>query len=158
MHNHKDRSLLHRLRELLREILGLHQEPERGSGSLDFSLSISTKPKDLPMLTVNLTTEQQVLVTLSPKTATGKPAKLDGVPTWVLQDGDATIVVASDGLSATLVSEDALGPGLGESHFLVSADADLGQGIDTITDIITLVVTNPKATDLGFTVSAPTSK
>ena len=107
------------------------------------------------MLTVKITNEQQVVITLSPKTDSGKPAKLDGIPTWEKTgDGLATIVVAADGLSATLISAD--DPGV--TQFLVSGDADLGEGVEPIADTITLDVSSATAKNLGLVAGTPTNK
>ena len=106
------------------------------------------------MIEVKITNEQKVLATLAPKSAAGKPAKVDGVPTWDVTEGDATIEVAADGLSAWLIS----GEAAAESKVVVSADADLGQGVETITQEISLVVSLSKSTDLGLTLGAPVAK
>lgn len=106
------------------------------------------------MLELSITNEQKVQVTLTPVTATGKPAPVDGVPTWVVASGDATVDVAADGLSAFLIS----GDNPGQSSIVVSADADLGAGVETISDSITLTVEGAKAISLGLTASAPVAK
>ena len=106
------------------------------------------------MISTTITNEQKVNATLAPKTATGKPAKLDGVPTWTVDSGDATVNVAADGLSADLISGDAAA----ESKITISADADLGEGIETVTQEVSLIVTLANASDLGLTIGAPQPK
>jgi hypothetical protein len=106
------------------------------------------------MLEISITNEQQVKVTLAPVTATGKPAQLDGAPSWSKASGSSTFKVSSDGLSATLVSSDTPG----ESMFNVEADADLGDGVQTISDAIKLIVNGAQATSLGMTVGLPEAK
>jgi len=106
------------------------------------------------MIEVKITNEQKVLATLAPKSAAGKPAKIDGVPTWEVTLGDATIEVVAGGLSAWLISGDAAA----ESKILVSADADLGTGVENITQEISLDVSLSKTTDLGLTLAAPVAK
>lgn len=106
------------------------------------------------MVEIKLTNEQKVKVSLTPVTATGKPATLDGVPKWTVQSGSAEVQVAPDGLSATLVSPDSPG----DSEILVEADADLGEGVETISDVIKLSVEGARATNLGLTVSTPEPK
>lgn len=125
-------------------------------GHFDFVVAPSSKlQKESLMLTVKITNEQQVVVTLNPKTDSGKPAKLDGIPTWEKTgDGLATIEVAPDGMSATLISAD--DPGI--TQFLVSGDADLGEGVEPISDTITLDVSSATAKNLGLTVGTPTNK
>lgn len=106
------------------------------------------------MLQITITNEQKVKVTLAPVTDTGKPAKLDGIPTWEVVSGIATVVPAPDGMSADLVSAD----DPGDTQFMVRADADLGEGVEEISDIVTLNVVGATAKNLGLTVGQPEPK
>ena len=106
------------------------------------------------MLEVNITNEQQVKVSLKPVTATGKPATLDGVPTWEVVSGDSTFSAAGDGLSADLVS----GDNPGDTDYLVKADADLGEGVVEISDIVRLHVAGAQADNLGLSAGDPAPK
>lgn len=115
---------------------------------------ITKKRKANIMLQINITNEQQVKVTLNPVTATGKPAKLDGAPTWEVISGNATVTPADDGLSADLISAD----DPGDTDFLVKADADLGEGVVEISDVIRLSVAGAMAANLGLTAGDPTPK
>lgn len=101
-----------------------------------------------------ISNEQQVRVTLAPKTATGRPAALDGKPTWEIVSGESTIDVDEDGKSALLVSSD----DPGDTQILVKADADLGEGVEEISDIIKLTVQGARAASLGLTVGTPEAK
>lgn len=112
------------------------------------------KPKKKTMLELTITTEQMVRVTIKPVTDTGKPAKLDGAPKWERTSGDSPLEVAEDGLSANLVSSDVPG----DSTFLVTADADIGDGVEEIADTITLHVLGALATNLGMVADAPVPK
>ena len=103
---------------------------------------------------INLTTTQKVKVTLSPTTESGNPATLDGVPEWTVESGDCTVNPDEGGLSAYIVS----GDGAGESIVKVTADADLGAGVRTIEDLVTVNVTSEEAAALGLTVGAPEEK
>jgi len=123
--------------------------------SLVFAFGLPTlKESPYMPVEVTLTNEQKVSVTLSPKTATGKPAQLDGVPTYTVQSGDSTVVPAANGLSAELISSDTPG----DTQVLVEADADLGAGVVTISDIITVHVQGAQAENLGLTVGTPVPK
>ena len=85
-------------------------------------------------LNLAITNEEKILVTLSPTTAAGNAAALDGEPTWTVTEGDATLDVLPGGLSAYLISGAA-----GASTVLVSADADLDAGeTRELTDVIAL--------------------
>jgi hypothetical protein len=104
------------------------------------------------MAEIALTSEQKVKVTLAPTTATGKPSSLDGAATFEVVSGDAT-VENIDELSAYIISGTA-----GVSVVSVSADADLGEGVVTITDSITVTVSDPLAANLGLVVGTPEPK
>lgn len=103
---------------------------------------------------INITNEQQVKVTLTPVTATGRPATLDGAPTWEVISGDSTVTVAENGLSADLISSDLPG----DTEIMVRADADLGSGVVEISDIIRLSVAGAQAANLGLVAGEPTPK
>jgi hypothetical protein len=61
--------------------------------------------------------------------AKGNPAKVEGAPAWAVTDASlASLVVAEDGMSATLTP---MGP-LGLCKVQVTADADLGAGVVNI--------------------------
>lgn len=116
---------------------------------------------DLPQLKVKramqektITNEQKITVHLNPVTDAGKPAKLDGAPIWTVVSGDSTVVVASDGLSADLVSSDTPG----DTTFLIDGDADLGQGVEDVQETILLHVAGANAKNLGVTFDAPVLK
>lgn len=106
------------------------------------------------MLEISITNEQKLTVSLAPTTDGGNPAKLDGAPTWSVASGDSTVVAAADGLSASLVSSDTPG----DTTYLIEADADLGSGVETVSDTITLHVIGASAHQLGLSASAPTLK
>lgn len=131
-------------------------EPEIAKGHFDVQIGL-VQQKQVPkgnMTSVSITNEQQVVVTLTPKTDKGKPAKLDGVPTWTVQSGDSVVTPSDDGLSATFVSSDTPG----DTVVLVEADADLGAGVTPISESITLTVSSATATNLGVSVGTPTDK
>lgn len=112
-----------------------------------------TKKGHMP-LSLKITNEQKINVTITPVTAAGKPAKLDGTPTWEVISGSSTLVVAADGLSADLVSAD----DPGDTQILVKADADLGQGVVEVSDTIALTVEGALATSLGLAAGQPVPK
>ena len=97
---------------------------------------------------ITITNEQKVLVTLAPTTAAGNPATLDGAPSWTVVSGDATLEVSDAGLSAYLVS----GEADINSQIEVIADADLGEGVVSLTDVIDLAVVAAQASALGLVV------
>lgn len=96
---------------------------------------------------ITSTIEEKVHLRLTPKTAAGNPATLDGKPTWTITSGNATIEEDEDGLGAFLVSEDTVGT----STYKVSADADLGEGVRTIEVEGSYNYTDAQASSLGLT-------
>ena len=124
---------------------------------VSFSFAIGQpklKTKTKMPLAITITDEQKVNVTLKPVTDAGKPVTLDGAPVWSVTLGDSTIVPAADGLSADLISSDTPG----DTQILVSADADLGSGVDTISDTIDLTVVGASAKNLGLVAGTPVLK
>lgn len=106
------------------------------------------------MLQTTITNEQKVNCKINPKTAAGHDAPLDGVPTWEVTSGDATVEVAEDGKSAFLISGDSAS----ESKIMITADAKIGEGVTTIQQEISLIVTLAEASDLGTTFDTPVAK
>jgi hypothetical protein len=104
-------------------------------------------------LEVTMTTEEKVQVTVSPLTATGQPAQLDGPVSFMVMSGDCTVEVIDD-TNAYLVS----GSALADSLVQVSADADLGSGVQTLEDAVTVHVLGAMATSLGLRAGAPIPK
>jgi hypothetical protein len=100
-------------------------------------------------LNLTLTTEQKQHVKINPVTAAGKPAKLDGAPVWEVTSGPGTVVPDADGLGAFIVTPDDTDGT--QTIYTVSADADLGAGVDTITDTIVLTTVHADAAVLGLT-------
>lgn len=153
-----------KLSQVIHELLGLafrsgyhHAYRKHCPPRLCYRVGLVTdKPstKGTMPLEIKLTTEQQVRVTLNPVTPKGKPVPVDGVPTWAIVAGDATLDPAPDGLSCMIVSPD----NAGQSQVLVSADADLGEGVNTITDTISVLASDPQAASLGLTVGTIENK
>jgi hypothetical protein len=104
-------------------------------------------------LDISMTNEEKIVVTAAPVTATGKPASVDGDVLFVVSAGTCTI----NRLSPTSV-EVVSGDVAGDSTVDVSADADLGAGVVTITDVVTAHVNAALATGLGLSAAVPVPK
>ncbi len=99
----------------------------------------------------NLSNEQKVNITVSPLTASGKAAKVDGSPLWNSSDVNVlTLEVAPDGLSAF-----AIGVGAGTATVTVIADSDLGSGVTQLSASTDFTVTSAPAASLKLTVGTP---
>lgn len=104
---------------------------------------------------VTLDTTQKVNTHIAPEDAQGNPAPVDGAPTWSNPaNGDFTLAPADDGLSCFFVS----GSTVGDFIYQVDADADMGQGVQTITKQFTAHVTSPMASQLIATFDPPVAK
>jgi len=115
---------------------------------------VQIKARSKDSMIIKITNEQQVVVTLNPKTDAGKRVEVDGVPAWEVVSGSSTVEPSEDGKSATLVSSD----DPGDTQILVKADADLGEGVEEISEIIELQVAGATAKNLGLVVGTPTLK
>ena len=96
-----------------------------------------------------MTTEEKAICSIAPVTSTGKPAILDGIPTWVAEDPSGILgplVVSADGMSCEVPSADEV-TGTG-AIVTVLADADLGDGVVTITEGFIFTVNHAMATSL----------
>ncbi len=133
-----------------------HSHPTKPRVHFDWAIGLAhTKPnRPTSPMEIKITNEQQVRVTLSPKTDSGKPAKVDGAPSWTTISGNSQVVVADDGLSALFVSSD----DPGDTEVIIKADADLGEGVEEISEIIKLSVVGATAKNLGITVGTPEQK
>lgn len=100
------------------------------------------------MVAITSTNEQKVLVALAPVTAAGNPAQLDGAPQWTVTEGDATLEVAEDGLSAYLIS----GEGNVVNKITITADGDLDSDeIRPVSEELVYTVTLAEAIGFGVT-------
>jgi hypothetical protein len=80
----------------------------------------------------DLTTAEQFNPTLVITNTAGDPAPVDGVPVWATSDATViSVTAAADGMSAVVAS---VAPG-GPARVTVTADADLGTGVTTITGV-----------------------
>jgi len=107
------------------------------------------------MLDLSCTNEQKIKVTAVPKTATGRPAQIDGALTATVISGDGTAEqVPGDNFSVFLISADTPG----DTTYLIEADADLGSGIVAVQDTATLHVAGALAANLGLVAGTPEPK
>jgi hypothetical protein len=104
---------------------------------------------------MKLTDVQKVIGSIAPKDAAGNPAPVDGIPVWASSDtAIVTVTPAPDGMSAVV---EAVGP-LGTAQVSVSADADTGEGVATITALADIEVLASQATAVGISFGVPEAK
>jgi hypothetical protein len=98
-------------------------------------------------LSLTITNEQKIKITVNPTTQSGKVATLDGPIRVTVVSGDSTsVAVDGEANSAFLVSSDTPG----DTTFLVEGDADLGEGVTLIQDTAALTVQGALASNLGL--------
>lgn len=106
-------------------------------------------------LNVACSNEQKIPVIATPQTAGGRPAQIDGALRVTVQSGDGTVEQdAAKPLEFKAVSGDAPG----DTVYLVEADADLGSGVQNISDLVTLTVTSATAANFGLSAGVPEPK
>lgn len=107
-------------------------------------------------LAITCDNASQVLVTANPVDDAHNPEPLDGALKVSVTSGDGTFTVVNQ-LSFQAVS----GTALADTVYSVTGDGDLGPGVSSITDTVTLTVTAkpvPQATSLGLVGGAVTPK
>lgn len=102
-----------------------------------------------------LTNEQKIKVTVQPTTEAGNPAPIDGVPTFQVITGDATVEPVADEPNSVYILSGAADT---VSTISVNADADLGEGVTELTEEITLNVVQASANALGVVTGTPELK
>lgn len=138
---------------IIERIISVCKPGNKSRVRFEFSVGLPEK-KERHVMELKITNEQKVNVKVAPVTDTGRPAKLDGKPAWTVITGNSTLEVAEDGLSAYLISSD----DPGDTQIIVKADADLGEGTEEISDIISLSVVGATAKNLGLSASPPEPK
>lgn len=99
-------------------------------------------------MVIELTNEKKALVNFAAKTEAGNNAQVDGGVTANVIEGDvqASVERKEDGsFDLNVVSGE---PGV--SKIQLSADADLGDGVRTITDVVVVNVVAAEAVTFGF--------
>lgn len=110
---------------------------------------VVTKGHRMP-LDITLTNEQKVMIHLSPQTDAGNPVTLDGPAVFEVSEGTCTIEAVDD-TSAYIVSGDVPG----DSVVVVTGDADLGAGVETVMDTVMVHVMHANARSLGLSADTP---
>jgi hypothetical protein len=107
------------------------------------------------MAALKLTVTQQCPISIQPVDARGNPARVDGDPVWTNSNPEVlTLVVDPGGLSALAR---ATGP-IGTSQIGVTADADLGEGVITLSGTLDVEVGGAQAVGITITPGTPTEQ
>ena len=141
-------------RKLLQRILKAVEESDQATS---LGLTVGTpelKPRTERNWTmpaeVTLNSEQRVKATIAPRTSKGKPSAVQaGTLVASVDNASATIEMIDDSSFWVNGTEED-----GDAIVTVEADADLGEGVVTIRDTITVHVADAPATNLGLGLGA----
>lgn len=144
--------------DVIRALWSVYRDPQ---GPLAMTLTFGPAvPRGNPaqevqsMAVFNLPPTHQVSASLSITTAEGNPARVDGLPVWSLTDpAIVTLDVAADGMSALVKATGEFGI----TQLTVEVDADLGEGVRSITAVgdIAVVEAEAQVVELTFGTSEP---
>ena len=96
-----------------------------------------------------LPNDHKVTASIQPVDAKGNPATIDGLAAW---SSSSTAIVTVTNVSADSLSADVVpGTALGTAQINVTADADLGSGVQTINGVLDVQVVAGQA--VGFTIT-----
>ena len=122
-------------------------------GHFNYSVGRPISKGESDMLEVTCTNEEKIRISVNPVTPGGAPATLDGPIALEVQSGEGTFELIDDA-SFYVISGDLPG----DTVFVVTGDADLGEGVVNISDIVTLHVEGAMAASFGLVADAPELK
>ena len=134
--------------------IGEGHKEARKHAYLDFRVGYPELKKGAEKMELTITNEQKILLTPTPVTAAGHPARIDGAIRVEKISGDGDFLLQPDNLSFYLISGDTVT----DTLYHVSADADLGEGTRLLEADVTLHVIEAEANALGLTVGQPELK
>ena len=108
------------------------------------------------MATFALTDTQEVRAAISPLDPAKNPAQIDGVATWESSDPKVLTVTPVD-KTGLVVTISTVG-NLGSATVSVTADADLGDGVRSITETMDFEVSAGEASSLNPSIGTPTER
>jgi len=104
------------------------------------------------LVALSMTVTQQVGLSVTFTDSKGNPASVDGVPTWLCDNTDVlALIPAGDGRSCLAQAVGAVGT----STISMTADADMGSGVEPIIGTLEVQVTAGKATQVVITAGTP---
>ena len=102
-----------------------------------------------------LTDVQKVKLSVSPRSAAGNPALIDGAPKWSVSDDTiVALEVAEDGMGVDVVTTGKIG----SVRINVDVDADLGDGVRNLTGVLDIEVKASEAVSIDINANTPEVK
>jgi hypothetical protein len=122
---------------------------EKPRGSFRFVVGIRPKRRTTMQELATTNDDQVTIADLTPTSAKGKPAAIDpNVPVTYEADNGAVVTEAPEaGIAAVIDMPDE--PFVGDVTITIKGDADVGEGVETITEVIVCHCSHPRATSLG---------
>jgi hypothetical protein len=129
----------------------LNLELEEEEPRLRFDVTIDgVSAQDIKMLVLPI--DHTAIASITPVDAKGNPAPVEGVPTWASSNpAMLTVTPRADDGSGVYKADLVPAGAVGTCQVNVSADADLGTGVTTITGILDVQTAAGQA--VGFTIS-----
>lgn len=117
-------------------------------------ISFTAKGNNMALVLKDTDVPGTLTATISFTNAKGKPATVDGAPTWTASDPTIidSLTPAADGLSCDIHVTDTIGV----SQLTVNADVDLGSGVNNKDFVDTISVIASEATSATFAFGAVT--
>jgi len=132
--------------ETAKDVKDIRKLLKRRAAHFGWSVRIEPKKGSHMPLEITSTTEEQARIGVTPLSASGKPAKIQPGSLKVdVQSGPGTGSVVNDSEFLSVTGDDP-----GPTILVVSADADLGEGVVTIADTVTHTATGVMANSLGL--------
>lgn len=132
--------------ETAKDVKDIRKLLKRRAAHFGWSVRIEPKKGSHMPLEITSTTEEQARIGVTPLSAAGKPAKIQpGSLAVTVQSGPGTALVVNDGEILSVSGTDP-----GDTVLVVSADADLGDGVVEVADIVTHKVSGALAANLGL--------
>lgn len=107
------------------------------------------------IMAFEMSSAQQVTVTVEFRDKKGNKAKVDGMPEWATDNSEVlTLTPAADGLSCVVA---AAGP-LSTANITLTADADLGTGVKPVIGTLEVTITAGEAATVVLTPGTPSDQ
>lgn len=127
-----------------------HCQP--AAGYLVITMQPFPKNERKDVITMDLKNTQGIDLTITPTKPDGQPGQVDGVPVWSSSDESiVTVTPTADGLGCRVLTVD---NAVGTATVKVSADADIGAGVQEITAALDFNVSDPNVSNLNLTAGA----
>lgn len=110
---------------------------------------ITIRPKrtegDKAMEVTRIDTDFNATIAIQAVSSKGQPVTVDGVPAWESSDPLLSLVPAADGMSCQVITPDSV-DAEHQIDVTVTADADRGDGVRSVSLVFPFVLTTPEAT------------